>query len=457
MPEALPAEPGARRVWAPYAVLGAAVAGAYANAIGASFQFDDWNVIVDEPRVATLAAWWDSMPGIRPLLKLSYAVNHVVASGPAGFHAVNVLIHLANACLVLALFARATTRGVALVGALVFALHPVQTEAVTYVSGRSTSLMAFFALASLLTWLGGRSRYLSAALFAAALLVKETAAILPLAILLMGRGNSPFSPRSGIRGASQEKGEFPLPHLVVLATAGLAAILSPTYRHLFTTSVNVRSIGVNLLTQAQAVVYLVGQLVRFDRLNADPALAVIDTFTPRVAADAAIVLGLIAFGIASIVRRPAIAFGILWFFLWLLPTNSILPRLDVANDRQLYLALLGPAWLVALAVGAVTAKRGPAVRIAAALVLVVGLGTATHRRNQVYADEIVFWEDVTGKSPENGRAFNNLGYAYALTSRNDAAEAALRRALAIDPQDVRAAANLRLLREGALTHPPRRP
>ena len=243
----------------------------------------------------------------------------------------------------------------------------------------------------------------------------------------------------------------------MLGAAGIAAALSPTYRHLFSTSVNVRSIGVNLLTQAHAVVYLMGQLVRFDRLNADPMLAVIDTWTPRAAVDVAIVVGLIAFGIAALRRRPAIAFGILWFFLWLLPTNSILPRLDVANDRQLYLALIGPAWLVASAVGTLAAKRGPVFPVAAALLLAVGLGTATHRRNQVYADEIVFWEDVTRKSPENGRAFNNLGYAYALASKNDAAEAAFRRALALDPRDVRAAANLRLLREGALTRPPRHP
>ena len=457
MPLALPVEVGARRAWVPYAVIAAGVAAAYANAFGASFQFDDWNVIVDESRVRTLAAFWDSMPGIRPLLKFSYAVNHVIASGPAGFHAANVLIHLANACLVFMLFARATTRFVALVGALVFALHPVQTEAVTYVSGRSTSLMAFFALASLLAWVVGRARWVSAALFAAALLVKETAAVLPLGLLLVGRGHSPFSCRAVDRGALREKGEWPLPHLAVLGAAGIAAALSPTYRHLFATSVDVRSIGVNLLTQAHAVVYLMGQLVRLDHLNADPMLAVIDTWTPRIAADVAIIVGLIALGIASIRRRPTIAFGILWFFVWLLPTNSILPRLDVANDRQLYLALVGPAWLVAFAVGKLAAKRGPALLLAAALVLAIGLGAATHQRNRVYADEIVFWEDVARKSPGNGRAFNNLGYAYAQASRSNDAEAALRRALALDPQNVRAAVNLRLLREGALTRAARRP
>ena len=54
----------------------AAIGAFYFNALGASFQFDDWNVIVKDSRVQSLAAWWHSMPGIRPLLKLTYAVNH---------------------------------------------------------------------------------------------------------------------------------------------------------------------------------------------------------------------------------------------------------------------------------------------------------------------------------------------------------------------------------------------
>jgi hypothetical protein len=232
---------------------------------------------------------------------------------------------------------------------------------------------------------------------------------------------------------------------------GIAAATSPTYRWLLETSFEARSVATNLLTQAHAVVYLIGQLVRFDRLNADPMLPVFDSWSPIVAADVAIIAALIAVAVALIPRRPALAFGIVWFFVWLLPTNSFLPRLDVVNDRQLYLALVGPAWLVAVTVGTLGSKPDSRIPFAAALALAIGLGVATHHRNRVYADEIVFWEDVTQKTPDNGRAFCNLGYAYALASRNDDAEGALRRALAIDPHDVRAAVNLRLLHEGALT------
>jgi len=468
MPPAPAADGGASRPWIPYAVIAAAVLAAYANAMGAAFQFDDWNVIVDQPRVAGLAAWWASMPGIRPLLKLSYALNNAAGWEATGFHAVNVAIHLVNSWLVFALFARAgraaqgaapqgaapratdgrATRFAALAGALCFALHPVQTESVTYVSGRSNALMALLALASILAWsvsgapVAARpfapARLASAALFAAALLVKETAAVLPLALLLLA---VTVFPERRVRSV--------LPLLAVLGAAACAAIASPTYRRLFATSLEARGTGANLLTQAHGVVYLMGQVVRLERLNADPMLPVFESWSPRLVFDAAIIVALLAVGVASIRRRPAPAFGILWFFVWLLPTNSLLPRLDVVNDRQLYMALAGPAWIVACAVGMVAARRGPVVALAPTLALAVALGAATHARNRVYADEVVFWEDVARKSPHNGRALNNLGYALALASRTDEAEAAFLGALALDPADIRAAVNLRLLREGA--------
>jgi hypothetical protein len=281
-------------------------------------------------------------------------------------------------------------------------------------------------------------------LFAAALLVKETAAVLPLALVLLA---VTVFPKRALRSV--------LPHLAVLCAAAVAAIASPSYRRLAAVSLGARGVGANLLTQARGVVYLMGQIVRPDRLNADPMLHVVDAWTARIVLDATIIVGLIAVGVACLRRRPALALGILWFFVWLLPTNSLLPRLDVVNDRQLYMALAGPAWLVAWAVGAVAARRRPLAALAPVLALVVGLGAVTHARNRVYSDEVVFWEDVARKSPHNGRALNNLGYALALASRNDEAEAAFLGALAIDPADVRAAVNLRLLREGALV--PTRP
>ena len=448
-----------RRPRVPEVALGALLlltAAAYANALAASFQFDDWRVVVSDPRVRSLAAWTASMPGIRPLLKLSYALNHEAGGSAAGFHAANVAIHLANVALAWLVGRRLMSRHqpdparaaiAAAAGAAVFALHPIQTEAVTYVSGRSASLAGTFALASSLAWLDGRARgsrvlLLGAApaAFAAAILVKESALVLPAVLLVLAATDPRPSPRSLLRDLA------PMAGVALLATA--VALASPTYRWLAETSASIRGVGANLITQARGIAFLAGQIARPDRLSADPALPASSHWTPGTALAAAAIAALLASAALSIRRRPAFALGVLWFFLWLAPTNSLVPRLDVANDRQVYLAILGPAWLAGLALA--RARRTAAAAVAVAIVALL-LGAGTVARNRVYRTEVAFWEDAVAKAQASARAQNNLGYAYALSGRTADAEAAFRRALALDPGHVRAAVNLRLLHEGTLT------
>jgi protein O-mannosyl-transferase len=439
----------------PLALLAGAIALVYLPALGASFQFDDWNVIVRDPRVQTLAAWLASMPGTRPLLKLSFALNHELGGGVAGFRLFNLLVHAANSLLVGALLrafglrlalAPRVAGFAALVGATLFALHPVQTEAVTYVSGRSTSLSTLFALLALAAWLRGldtpderRWRLLSCGVFALALGVKEAPVALPLvmAAWLLATGAARSIPR---RLA---------PHLGLLLVAGLVLLAWPPYRAVLMASLEARPMGLNLLTQVNAVVYLLGQLLRLDGMNADPALAAVVAPDAALWLRAALLLALAGAGLWLLRSRPAAGFAILWFFAWLLPTNSLVPRLDVVNDRQLYLALVGPAWLLGLAL-APLAERRPRLALLGLAVLGVVLALATAGHNRVYATEVAFWEDVARKSPGNARAANNLGYAYALACRDADALREFRRSQRLDPADYRAAINLRLLSEGAL-------
>ena len=372
------------------------------------------------------------MPGIRPLLKLSFALQHALGCGAVGFHVANVALHAANAVLVYALFA-SRGRFAAGIAAIVFALEPVQTEAVTYVSGRSTSLAALFALGSLVAWERGRERDLSPLLFAIGLAVKEYVIVVPLAIALL-------EGTRGRRGFTRSL----IPHLAVAFVAAVIAFASPSYRLLLTTSLGIRSTIENLAAQSAAIPYLLRQAVRPDLLNADPRLSTEGSWIA-----AALIVSLLVLGIVALRRRPAVALGVLWFFLWLAPTNSLLPRFDVVNDRQVYVALIGPAWL--LGVGLARAVGAPRTRLAVAAILAIALGTATAWRNRVYLSETAFWADVVGKSPSNARAFNNLGYAQALAGDGVAAERSFQRALDLDPDFVRAAVNLKLLRAGALT------
>lgn len=459
-PVAVPAAGHPLQEWWPRFLVLLLVGIAYANALQASFQFDDWDVIVRDPRVQDLAAWWSSMPGMRPLLKLSYALNHASGAGVAGFHAVNVLVHAGNGLLVLWLVRRfaaqlgeapAVAGWLALATALIFVLHPVQTEAVTYASGRSTSLSALFALGSIASWVqwraqpGGPAWLLAASLLLmlAGIATKETVAVVP-AVLLLWEGADISRPFSW-RGALARTGG----HWALLAAA-LAAVLSlPAYREFLAGSLATRSMPENLLAQLDGIRYLAGQLLNIDRMNADPALRPLPGLD---AADAVTMVVLVAgagLAVTSLRRFPLPAFAALWFLLWLAPTNSLLARLDLVNDRQLYVALAGPALLLAAAIRRLAIRqRGLAVGAFIAVLALTGL--ATHLRNEVYRDEAAFWRDVVSRSPHNARAYNNLGIALADQCDLPRAEQAWLRALALDQGYMRAAVNLRLLRDGVL-------
>jgi hypothetical protein len=170
---------------------------------------------------------------------------------------------------------------------------------------------------------------------------------------------------------------------------------------------------------------------------------------------------------AALLRRhrwPVAALAVFWFLAWLLPTNSVLARLDVVNDRQLYGALAGPALLLATWAGRLLAgigargvfrEGGQGRGVAAGLlglaaVAALALGVATHQRNRVYATELSFWSDVVVRSPGNSRAHNNLGMALAADCRLAEARAEWVTAFRLDPGNIRAAVNVRLLDQGQL-------
>ena len=211
-----------------FALIAGVVLAVFANGLNGPFQFDDWNGIVNHPAVPGFGALWDTMPGIRALLKATYVANWVSGGGATGFHVVNVALHAINALLVSTLLHRllpvmglnaGAAAQLAFWAALLFALHPAQTEAVTYISGRSVSLMALFYLAAMIAHLDSRP-WASAALFVCALAAKENAWTLPFALLLI-QGLAPdFRWQRALKRIA--------PHLVVLLAAAVAVLLIPS-------------------------------------------------------------------------------------------------------------------------------------------------------------------------------------------------------------------------------------
>ncbi|MEI7842553.1 MAG: tetratricopeptide repeat protein [Gallionellaceae bacterium] len=434
----------------------------YANSLSGDFQFDDYNVIVNQPQVHNWSTWFASLGhGIRPLLKLSYTFNWTLSNDPFGFHLVNLFIHLANTYLVYRLsqlfveriffVGRVSAQFVGLkpdlhsdrlswliplFTALLFATHPIHTEAISYISGRSTSLMTLFYLAALFSYAIGRTHHHKIYLFFAtplffllALATKETAITLPLALLL-------WELTCGGNLKNGLKQQWPSWLLFLLSIIFFVA--NNHYFEEMQRSAALNSLEGNLATQLIAFAYLIKQWLLPLWLNIDPDLALQHDLTGNLPA-------LIFFGalctlmLRSWRARPWLSFAIAWAILHLFPLYLLLPRLDVANERQMYLA--GWPLLLALSIELNFWLNARSFRITVITLLLI-LISLTVLRNQTYRTEVSLWEDTIKMSPHKARVHNNLGYAYMLAERPAEARREFEISLELEPDNYKARYNL---------------
>lgn len=421
---------------------------AYGRVLGGAFQFDDFNVIAGDPGVHSLGAWVAGLGGIRPLLKGTYTVNWLLGESPEGFLAVNLALHLGNTWMVHRLLGAVARRGglepsraeaTAWLGALIFGLHPVQTEAVAYISGRSSSLSAALSLASVLAYLKGRdtgrkgwSSWISPGFFLLAVLAKETALVLPLALTLWeGCGRGPDA--KPVRG--------PRAHwLLVFAGFALLAV-HPGYRRFLAASLDLRGAGDQLRGSLEGLGYLFGKLLWPVGLNIDPPLAVPGRWGWPTGLVAVGVVAIPALGIWALRRQPWLGFGLLWGLVFLLPTQGPIPRLDLANERHLYLALAG----FAFAGGGLLTLLPRPTQVGVGCLLALTLGVRTAARVEDYREEVSLWKASLRVAPENPRAWNNLGVAFHARGNPREAAGAFARALRLRPDYPLAQDNLRLM------------
>ena len=215
------------------------------------------------------------------------------------------------------------------------------------------------------------------------------------------------------------------------------------YRTLLWFSLQTRSIAANLLSEVNGITYLLSCLVWPQRLDIDPDLPVLTALSLPVVAEFCLLLLLVVVAICWYRRMPWLTFGVFWFFLHLAPTNSLVPRLDIANERQLYLAGWGFFMILAMA-GTSQPIRRPVSRLGFSILCCLLLA-ATVSRNLAYVSEIALWEDTARNSPGRARVHNNLGYAYYLAGRFPEAQVAYLEALRLAPDFRLARSNLALL------------
>ena len=506
--------------WLAVPLLLAAVA--YARVLHGEFQLDDFTTLVEGTVVKDLGrAWRSILPGMlgggRPITDLTFALNHAAGGlDPWGYHLVNLLLHLGVTGLVF-LFTRAVLRlagarpdtALAVVVAGAFALHPIQTQAVSYVTQRAETLASGLYLAALLLLLraereGRTPRGIFAyaagsAVFLLGLGAKGIVVTAPFAYLLLVAAVPDGAARRSLATGARRIA-LVAPWIAVAIGFTLASLRGVTGSAHAGFEVEGLGPGSYALSQLGAVTtYLQLVLVPVGQVAYRVVAPARSLLEPGVLASAVLVAGLLAGALAlwawsrrredppGAAGRVA-AFGVAWFFLVLAPTSSLVPLADVVVEHRAYLASWGV--IVAIVTGAGLAvlriREGRRLLVAALAVGItwVGLAVAVHRRNAVWETRLAFWSEAVARAPraqrphlnlafalwERGRheeavkhyrlaldfggraapadeAFiqNNLGVVLLSAGRLDEADVALTRAAELDPGNASALANLALL------------
>lgn len=423
----------------------------YFNSLQGSFQFDDRNLI-DQKWIADLDAFNKYVSvGIfenRPILLWTFALNNTLHKNKVfGFHLLNLLLHTFVSILIyVVLFqtrrvlgrlpdkGRRTSPGASgngpgypplnlpLFAALLFAVHPLNTDSISYISSRSSVLATFFYLLTLCVFLrifsldnnrGRRPMQAGLGLLTAggiylAVASKLIAVTLPvlLGLWFLIFIRPAVFPRLGERLFSRKTTAAAASVLgVLLATALLAKpgiLYSPKDQGLLLFGGTPY-----LLVEAKVVIFYYLKLFFAPiNLNVDVGFPFTTFFTdPKIALSLLGIAALVYFAWKS--ENPWALAGVLWFFLTLSPTSSFVPLNDLAVERRMYLPMtLGPCLVAGWAVARI--PRGWGVMV----VLISLLSLLTLSRNQVWTDEVRLWRDAAGKNPFSSRTHNNLGKAY---------------------------------------------
>jgi tetratricopeptide (TPR) repeat protein len=445
--------------FSPVLLLTLAVFLVYGNTLFHSFHFDDIPSILEKPWIRGL----DKIPQFifsvfsRPLVILSFNINHAISGFNVwSYHVFNILFHLTAACLVYRLALLIETffqskgtpadnrrAGVPLFSAFIFALHPLSTQSVTYISSRSTIMVTIFYLAGMILffkgWLkknehtartSGEKFFFSGHWFLAGIclilgiLSKQTIVTLPVMLFLFH-----FYFVSGATFLKWLKGQI---KWMALIAVPVVCIL--TWKHflgggIVFASQTPFSWASYLLTQTFVVPFEYFRKLLFPfNLSIDvdfPLISDWSLWANWIGVLALMVYLWLCVRVSDGAKNHhrLIGFGMAWVFITLLPTSSFVPLLDMAVEHRTYLPMVGFALLAAgILRGLLNQLDAPMLSLWAlknqkvfatgAVLMLVFYSVGTIERNAVWKNEISLWTDVKKKSPNLLRPYNNLGEAY---------------------------------------------
>ncbi len=440
----------------------------YINTLDAPFLFDDYHVIVNQDREALLRRL--SNPR-RVVAEFTFVANKVINGNTVqGYHIVNYLIHILTAyaifLLMLQLASRSRVRNrwesdaqrlvaSGLAGA-VFLVHPLATQSVTYICQRYTSLATLFYVGCIAAYLKARHElthradingwperiwYIVAIVLAIlAMLTKEfpvtlpaslvaieffflrndfkrrrqrVAALIPLALtgLIV-----PFLYRAPVATATADS---PPPEAITTITAYIpnwAPEITGRAEYFLTQLDVVTSIYMKLMVMPVGQSFDHGYRI-YDRIQDVPTSAL------------AIISILLVLAIINLRRHPFLSVGILWFFIAIAPTSTIIPNKQFVAEHRVYLPLVSLSFLTMAFFGAASRRR---FGIYVAMAALIALAVLTFHRNQVWRDALHVWQNAAAKSPEHDRPHFVVGNIHFRRSQFAEAATAYRRFLALN-------------------------
>ena len=445
---------------------------AYVTSLQAGFVFDDYARIVRNSRIRSL----DDLPGLvtntsRPLLKLSFAINYAFGGlEPVGYHAANLAIHLIAGLALYGVVRRTIAiryheqvgaAGPWLAGAtaLLWLVHPLQTQAVTYVVQRGESLAGMLYLGTLYCAIrhvqaSGRTTarriWLGAAVVASSLGMgaKEVMVTVPVAVWIY---DFVFLARA-LPGRMRTR--WPL-HLGVAASwVVLFGFIGPS--NLFA-----GEFARPELETAGRLEYALSQpeiLLHYLRLALWPHPLCFDYLWPvagdwrQIVPSLVAILALLAATLWGLIQRSWLGFAGAWFFLVLAPTSSVHPIVDLAVEHRMYLALAAPILVIVVGAHAILEPAGIRGRRCAAALVVMAtlvLGSLTAMRNLDYRSPLHLWQATVEVRPGSPRAHYNLANELQQAMRLEEAIEEFRAALELEPRsDVHNNLGLALLDAG---------
>jgi len=382
----------------------------YQPALHGPFLFDDLSLPFQLTLGESPLSIW--LSGVRPVLMFSYWLNHQISPSPFGYHVVNVMIHGFNTALVFAILSRIfllagwtakRSRVAAATGAVVFLVHPLATESVSYIAGRSESLGAFFVLAAYALFLHRREheiRWRDAAailvLFGLGVATKENMVALAGILLLTDW----MFPRTSSRRLYWLLAPAALLAVVVVlralthgGNAGFSFREFTWYQYSF--------------TQARAIFAYIRLAVMPFGLSVDHDFPISYTMLQHSAwLYAATLAALTALAIRWRQRYALACFGLLMFLVWLAPTSSVIPIADPLVERRMYLPLVG---LILIACEVLSRVRlSPPIAWSAAASGLLVLTVLTWDRNTLWGRPEELLASAASQAVNNPRPVANL-------------------------------------------------